>query len=156
MTKRIYDSNVVKARLKELRREKGVTQAEVAKAVHFSVSTIKQYENGYRIPDSLNLATLAEYYSVQENYILGLSEHRTKLSELFATFSREEIAESRMEMAICDAITLIGNHLFGIDPEDHNALHALDIYIRLYPEFVDEYNQWKRKEDGNETRYDKD
>ena len=94
MAKRSHDPDIVKTRLKELRKEKGLTQLEVATAIHFSVSTIKQYENGYRVPDSINLHTLAKFYGVQENYILGLSEHRHRTSEWFSTISKEQLADS--------------------------------------------------------------
>ena len=71
MTQRKYNPIIVKNRLKELRNEKGMTQKEVAEAIHFSVSTIKQYENGYRIPDNENLQILSAFYNVNPKYILG-------------------------------------------------------------------------------------
>ena len=61
MTKRIHNPEIVKERLKQLRKEKGLTQKEVAQRINFSVSTIKQYENGYRIPDEANLKILSDF-----------------------------------------------------------------------------------------------
>ena len=158
MTKRINDPNVVKARLKMLRKEKGLTQQELADAIHFSVSTIKQYENGYRIPDKTNLSVFANYFKVQEEYILGTSEHKTKMAARFASFSfsKEQISEVQEEMAVYDAIALIGKYFFNIDSEDTFELHAFETYIRLYPDFMDEYEQWDRKEGIYEKKHDPD
>lgn len=59
-------------RLKELRKEKGVTQAEVAKIINTNQSQYGKYENG---KTNLSLETskiLANYFDVSVPYLLGL------------------------------------------------------------------------------------
>lgn len=59
-------------RLKELRKEKGVTQAEVAKIINTNQSQYGKYENG---KTNLSLETskiLANYFDVSVSYLLGL------------------------------------------------------------------------------------
>lgn len=59
-------------RLKELRKEKGVTQAEVAKIINTNQSQYGKYENG---KTNLNLETskiLANYFDVSVPYLLGI------------------------------------------------------------------------------------
>ena len=102
MAKRTNDPNVVKARLKALRKEKGLTQLELANAIHFSVSTIKQYENGYRIPDKANLDILADFYGVPARYILGEIDWRTILEKYQSYLSAEALSESRFEIQLFD------------------------------------------------------
>ena len=72
---------IIRERLRSLRMEKGLTQKEVADALFWSVSTIKQYESGNRKPDeekSDNLKTLARFYDVFPEYILGEVPYRNE------------------------------------------------------------------------------
>ena len=62
-------------RLKELRKEKGVTQAEVAKIINTNQSQYGKYENG---KTNLSLETskiLADYFDVSVPYLLGLDDN---------------------------------------------------------------------------------
>lgn len=111
MAKRTNDPNVVKARLKALRKENGLTQLELANAIHFSVSTIKQYENGYRIPDKANLDVLADFYGVPARYILGEIDWRTLWEKYHIT--DEALSESRFEIQLFDWFYA----KYGIEPE---------------------------------------
>lgn len=113
MAKRTNDPNVVKARLKALRKEKGLTQLELSNAIHFSVSTIKQYENGYRIPDKANLDILADFYGVPARYILGEIDWRTFWEKYPIT--DEALSESRFEIQLFDWFYA----KYGMDPEDY-------------------------------------
>ncbi|MDF4028895.1 helix-turn-helix transcriptional regulator [Lactobacillus delbrueckii] len=58
-------------RIKQLRKENGLTLKELSREVGIPASTISQYENERRkIPDSA-LKTLSDFFEVPENYILG-------------------------------------------------------------------------------------
>lgn len=62
-------------RIKELRRERGITQAQLAQDLNLKQNTYSQYENGRRnIPIDL-LVKLAEYYDVSIEYLLNLSDY---------------------------------------------------------------------------------
>ena len=50
--------------LKYLRTEKGLTQKELADAVHFSLSTINKWENGKNMPDSTLIKKISEDFNV--------------------------------------------------------------------------------------------
>ena len=58
-------------RLKELRKEKGFLQREVAEAINVSRPTYNHWENGKGEVDFENLKKLAEFYNVSIDYILG-------------------------------------------------------------------------------------
>lgn len=58
-------------RLRELRREKQLTQEDLAKALKISKSAISMYENGNREPDFETLEAIADYFNVDMNYLLG-------------------------------------------------------------------------------------
>lgn len=57
--------------LKSLRKERGVTQTEVAKALKITQKTYSNYENGTRKPDIEMLLDIANYYKVSTDVLLG-------------------------------------------------------------------------------------
>ena len=61
-------------RLKELRLEEQLTQAELAAIIGISKSTISMYENGNREPDFETLETFADYFNVDMNYLTGYTD----------------------------------------------------------------------------------
>lgn len=61
-------------RLKELRLEKGLTLEQVASATKISRSAIAFWETGKRVPNVLAIITLARYFGVSSDYLLGLTD----------------------------------------------------------------------------------
>ncbi len=64
-------------RLATLRREKGISQAELARLLSLGQSTIAMYERDRRMPDPLALRRLADFFGVSVDYLLGRTEERT-------------------------------------------------------------------------------
>jgi transcriptional regulator with XRE-family HTH domain len=62
--------------MKELRKEKGVLQSEVAAAVGVTGNTIGNWETGTREPNHEKTAALAKYFGVTIDYLLGASDDR--------------------------------------------------------------------------------
>lgn len=62
-------------RLRELRRTKGLTLKEVGALVGVAESTMSLYESGKRQPDYEMLQTLAEFFGVSTDYLLGRSDY---------------------------------------------------------------------------------
>lgn len=61
-------------RLKELRTEKGLSQLQLAKETGLGKSAIGVWELGQRIPNALAIITLAKYFGVTADYLLGISD----------------------------------------------------------------------------------
>ena len=59
------------ARIAALRREAGMNQAELAKALQVSPSAVGMYEQGRREPSAQMLLNLAEIFGVSVDYILS-------------------------------------------------------------------------------------
>lgn len=57
--------------LKVLRKEKNVTQREVARHLNIDVTTLSHYETGIRMPDIDTLIALARYYDTDINRIIS-------------------------------------------------------------------------------------
>lgn len=60
-------------RLKELRREKGKTQKDLANAIGVGRTTICEYENGNIVPKQEGLLKIANYFNVSVDYLTGVS-----------------------------------------------------------------------------------
>ncbi|MFV3011853.1 helix-turn-helix domain-containing protein [Clostridium botulinum] len=66
----------IKDRLKCERLKKDLNQTELAKFLNVSKQTVSNWENGNRIPDTLTLSKLADFFNCSVDYILGRSENR--------------------------------------------------------------------------------
>lgn len=66
----------IKDRLKCERLRKNLNQTELAKFLNVSKQTVSNWENGNRIPDTLTLSKLADFFNCSVDYILGRSENR--------------------------------------------------------------------------------
>ncbi|HJB25770.1 MAG TPA: helix-turn-helix domain-containing protein [Firmicutes bacterium] len=63
-------------RLRELRLSKQMTQAQVAKRLNLSKTTISGYENNIKTPSIDVLVRLANLYGVTSDYILGIEKKK--------------------------------------------------------------------------------
>ncbi|RQW65988.1 XRE family transcriptional regulator [Listeria sp. SHR_NRA_18] len=63
-----------KDRLKDLRKKKGITQAQLGEKVNVTNVSISGYENGNRFPDTETLEELASYFEVSTDYLLGRTD----------------------------------------------------------------------------------
>lgn len=62
-------------RIRDLREDKDLTQKQVSKALNCSQQVYSNYELGQRdIPTGI-LISLAKYYNVSTDYILGLTDN---------------------------------------------------------------------------------
>lgn len=71
-------------RLVELRTEKGISQKNAAADLEISQALLSHYEKGIREYSLSFLCKAAEYYGVTTDYILGVSNSRTGVSEEIA------------------------------------------------------------------------
>ena len=63
-------------RLRELRKERKMTQGQVASQLGVTASMVSAYENGIRQPSFGVLVQLAQIYHVSTDYLLGVSGNR--------------------------------------------------------------------------------
>lgn len=63
-------------RLRELRREKKVTQSKMADFLGIKLRSYQNYEGGSLRPDYEGLVALADYFDVTTDYLLGRSDVR--------------------------------------------------------------------------------
>lgn len=63
-------------RLRELRKERGMAQQDLANEMLISKRTISRYESGERQPTLLMVFDLADYFNVSIDYLVGRSDVR--------------------------------------------------------------------------------
>ena len=73
-------------RIKELRKEKGLTLKGLSYYTRIPISTLSSYEKGERKPKIDNLTSLAKYFNVPVSYLQGLGMSESEFKEkLFNT-----------------------------------------------------------------------
>ncbi|MFA5300079.1 MAG: helix-turn-helix transcriptional regulator [Lutibacter sp.] len=68
-----------KERLKQLREEKELSKRELAVKLGMPPSTYNDYEAGRTQPDLPKIVKIAEFFNVNADYLLGLSESRKRI-----------------------------------------------------------------------------
>lgn len=61
-------------RIKMLRTENHISQSQLAKALGVSQKAVSLWESGDRVPSATVIASLAKYFGVSADYLLGLDE----------------------------------------------------------------------------------
>jgi transcriptional regulator with XRE-family HTH domain len=112
-------ANNIKANLTGLRKEKGLTQGEVAEAMNYSDKSVSKWELGDVIPDVVTLQKLADFYGVTLDYLTH--EATPETAEAYAkkedpeTKARLERRNGRIFCAICITIVwTVATVTFGV------------------------------------------
>lgn len=109
--------------LKELRREKELTQAELAEILGVSNRSISHWENGITMPDFDLLMELARYYDVEVMEILdgerrddSMDKKTEELMLKLADYDNDERKIVSKRMCVMFTIAIIGMAIYaGID-----------------------------------------
>ena len=86
--------------LKLLRTEKKMSQQELADALGISKSSINMYERGERQPIFEVLETIADFFNVDIDYLLGRTTKTTKIinpNTIAAHFDGDEYTEEELD-----------------------------------------------------------
>lgn len=70
-------------RLISLRKERGLTQEDLANLIHKKRSTVSGYETEGKEPDLDTVCWLANYFDVSTDYLLGYSDERNHVEQVF-------------------------------------------------------------------------
>lgn len=112
--------------LKDLRKNKGMSQIELAKALGISTSSVAMYEVGKREPNFILLKKIASYFKVDVNYLLGMDH--VEVPGVY-TVAGSQSGENNLKpedtrISTKDAIELIKKFLFQ-NPEYNTLFHEL-------------------------------
>jgi len=70
-------NNYIGENIRNLRRQKNVTQEEISEYLNVSFQTISKWERGENLPDINMLVALANYFDVSTDELLGMDKHKS-------------------------------------------------------------------------------
>lgn len=114
-------------RLKALRAESGLSQAELANSIGCTKSSINMYERGEREPGLERLAAFAEFFHVDMDFLLGTSEYKNKAAWLQSPQSQKQDAPSLTQLHdgyhIDDSVVELVEILLKLSPEQRTIIY---------------------------------
>lgn len=126
------------SRLKQLRIEYGILQKDLAEQLNLSQQTISLYESNKRQPDYDTLKTIAEFFNVSTDYILGITNIRETINTLVKESTEYSLGKKF--------------NTYYTSKERIKALEILDNIYELSPEsqkeivkLIDVYKAWDEK-----------
>ncbi|EAG9591283.1 MULTISPECIES: helix-turn-helix domain-containing protein [Listeria] len=118
-----------KDRLKELRKKKGITQAQLGKKINVSNVSISGYENGNRFPDTETLEELASYFEVSTDYLLGRTNNANFEKNYWDLNEKDEkFVAYRLEKLISDLGE--SNEAIAFSKEDEIDEETRDLLVQ--------------------------
>lgn len=112
-------------KLSHLRKEKDLTQRQVAEELGISQALLSHYENGIRECNLEFVEKAARYYGVSADYLLGLTESDTKTGVLFMEDPLQGDAELSLQ-------TLLRALLRLYDAAENHSLQATALFLDYF------------------------
>lgn len=78
-------------KLKKLRSDMGITQAELAEKIYVSRSAVAKWESGLGLPNNESLATIAEFFGVEKSELLSDPETASVIVKKNHTLSKQKL-----------------------------------------------------------------
>lgn len=129
------ENNIFKKVLIELRTAKKLNQRQLAKETNLSQSAISYWETGDREPTANALITLALFFDVSTDYLLGLEDEWGNKINMDAMAHREEYQKPMAKMAA---------HSKGVDEPIQEFEYTREIK-KLFDAIPDEMDENKDK-----------
>ena len=79
--RKYLDKDIIKLRLKNLRKEANLTQKELALKLNITRSLISKYETGANLILTSFLIEYAKFFNISSDYIMGRIDEKIKLKE---------------------------------------------------------------------------
>lgn len=97
-----FDLKGIGNKIRQLRKENKLTQAQLAAVCYINRSSIGLYENGLREPSAGTIAYLAKYFNVSVDYLLGVDECKQRnnidmQTKLYKIGKEHELLKERIE-----------------------------------------------------------
>lgn len=135
-------------KLKELRKDKGLTQKQLATATGLSLASIISYENGLRKPNFKALTILEEYFGVSGEYLNGTITKKeyfkkqnvvnNNLDSIYVSMQNFQkmmsCLDSEDQIYVTELFNKFLNYISNIqniDFENHNELAMINAYTSL-------------------------
>lgn len=117
-------------RLRALREEHGYLQKFVADKLDIKSNTLSGYENGTRSPDPSMLSSLADFYNVSIDYLLGRTDNKEALHKQAGISDEDYNNLNAYQKEVIDFFLTREDLFFKNQPE--NLLDALEQFEVFY------------------------
>ena len=101
--------------LSELRKDRNMTQRDLAQVLYVTTGTISNYDNGAHFPDVEKLIDISEFFGVTTDYLLGRTSYSYSLDVL-----NKQLANG---MSVGDLVDMVANM-------NEERLKALTVIIK--------------------------
>lgn len=108
-------------RLKNYRKEKGLTQEELAEKIHVSRSAVAKWENGLGLPSSELLDEMAKFFGITSNELLADRDTETIIVGKNSKLSQQKKLLIGL-VCLVIALIVVGSILIGIFITDNNEI----------------------------------
>ena len=134
------DQKKIGSFLKELRKEKGITQEKFAEELNVTGRTVSRWETGSNMPDISLLVEISEFFDVSIPEIINGERKSENMNEevkevaqtlsVYADFEKENLIKKIQSQSIIGVIALMIYCIFdfGEMPEKHTLLRYLSSY----------------------------
>ncbi|MCL2574889.1 MAG: helix-turn-helix domain-containing protein [Defluviitaleaceae bacterium] len=128
-------------RIYELRKSKGLSQAELGGKLNFTQQTIAKWEKGVAEPNTESIIRLANFYGVTADYLLGLTDIQSTDDNLPSEKEQQEklsIAEKLLvdnyrKSSDEGKKAILGEASFAALNSNENSLKDLELSSELTP-----------------------
>lgn len=98
-------------RIRALRRERGMTQEQLAEAMDVSSAAVSKWENGQSVPDVAMLIELADYFEVSLDALIGFAPRSHRREDMVSRVKELSIQRSEEVVpAVREAMRRYPNH----------------------------------------------
>ena len=125
------DTKKIGAFLKQCRKEKNLTQEQLAEKFEVSARTVSRWETGINMPDLSILVQLAEYYDVEMRELLDGERSQTMNKEMKETLDKVAVYEGWVKQKALKAGNLAFASMFVISVPAIIIQMLLTVDIRL-------------------------
>ena len=125
------DTKKIGAFLKQCRKEKNLTQEQLAEKFEVSARTVSRWETGINMPDLSILVQLAEYYDVEMRELLDGERSQTMNKEMKETLDKVAVYEGWVKQKALKAGNLAFASMFVISVLAIIIQMLLTVDIRL-------------------------
>ena len=108
-------------RIKELREEKGLSQAKLAQALGIGVGSVGMWESTSEIPPVKKLLRISEFFNVSLDYLVGKSEVRKSLvAPQFTDADEQALLKLFRQLSSIERARALA-YLEGMTSSEHSA-----------------------------------
>ena len=127
-------------RFKQLRTERRLSQQNLADQLGFSKSSVNMYERGEREPGLESMETIADYFNVDLDYLMGRSDIPNR-NEWLKSINKSVVVEPSQPQVKFDNIIPISTKRFPLlgDIACGKATHW-NRYLNTLKEYEDQYS----------------